>query len=99
MAIRSRKENKTTFLPSNFKLFIYHRGQEILGISLLLGALFILASLFTYDRSDPSLNTAVDGSIHNLGGAYGAKLADFLIQLIGVASFMIVIILLTWSWM
>jgi S-DNA-T family DNA segregation ATPase FtsK/SpoIIIE len=99
MAIRPRKENKATLLPPNLKIFIYNRGQEALGICLFSCALFILLSLLTYDRSDPSWNTAVDGSVHNLGGVYGAKLSDFLIQLIGVASFAIVIILLTWSWL
>lgn len=99
MAIRARKENKITLLPPNFRMFIYKRGQESLGIFLFLCGLSLLLCLFTYDRSDPSWNTAVDGSIHNLGGIYGAKVADFLIQLIGLASFAIVIILWAWSWL
>src|SRR3546814_204154 len=99
MAMRPRKENKATLLPPDLKMFFYHRGQEALGICLLSCAIFILLSLLTYDRSEPSWNTAVDGSIHNLGGVYGAKLSDFLIQLIGIASFAIVIILLSWSWL
>ncbi|MBL0941495.1 MAG: DNA translocase FtsK 4TM domain-containing protein [Alphaproteobacteria bacterium] len=99
MAIRPRKENKTTLLPPDLRMFIYKRGQESVGIFLFLCGLSILLCLLTYDRSDPSLNTAVDGPIHNLGGMYGAILADFLIQLIGLASFAIVIILWAWSWL
>lgn len=99
MAIKPRKENKATLLPNTLMTFIYHRGQEFMGGILFFCGVFILMSLLTYDRSDPSMNTAVDGPIHNLGGIYGAKLADFLIQLAGIAGFAIVIILWAWSWL
>jgi DNA segregation ATPase FtsK/SpoIIIE, S-DNA-T family len=58
---------------------------------------FLAAALFSYDASDPSLNQATDISAKNLAGNFGAYLADPIFQLFGLASIIITLIPLFWS--
>ncbi|HEX9534834.1 MAG TPA: DNA translocase FtsK 4TM domain-containing protein, partial [Stellaceae bacterium] len=74
-----------------------HRLAEASGFALLLASLLLFLSLFTYDPRDGSLNTAVDATPHNFLGHDGAVLADLLWQSLGLASFLIPILLLAWS--
>ena len=74
-----------------------HRLSEALGFALLLGCLLLFLTLFTYDPRDGSLNTAVDATAHNFLGHDGAVLADLLWQSLGLACFLIPILLLAWS--
>ena len=74
-----------------------HRLAEAFGFALLLACLLLFLSLFTYDPRDGSLNTAVDAMPHNFLGHDGAVLADLLWQSLGLACFLIPILLLAWS--
>src|SRR5271155_5515281 len=74
------------------------RAFETLGFGLLLGALLVAAALFSYDPQDPSLDTAIDSGAHNFLGYDGAVLADILRQGLGVAAFVIPIVLFGCSW-
>src|SRR5689334_8255081 len=74
-----------------------HRLAEAFGFALLLGCLLLFLSLLTYDPRDGSLNTAVDATPHNFLGHDGAVLADLLWQSLGLACFLIPILLLAWS--
>ena len=69
------------------------RVFETLGFGLLLGALLVAAALFSYDPRDPSLDTAVNSGAHNFLGYDGAVLADILRQSLGLAAFVIPIVL------
>ena len=73
------------------------RLAEAFGFALLLGCLLLFLSLCTYDPRDGSLNTAVDALPHNFLGHDGAVLADLLWQSLGLACFLIPILLLAWS--
>jgi DNA segregation ATPase FtsK/SpoIIIE, S-DNA-T family len=73
------------------------RLLEALGFALLLASLLLVLVLLTYDPRDGSLNTAVDTAPRNFLGHDGAILADLLWQGIGLASFLIPIVLLGWS--
>jgi S-DNA-T family DNA segregation ATPase FtsK/SpoIIIE len=73
------------------------RLAETLGFALLLVCLLVFLSLFTYDPRDGSLNTAVDAMPHNFLGHDGAVLADLSWQSVGLACFLIPILLLAWS--
>jgi DNA segregation ATPase FtsK/SpoIIIE, S-DNA-T family len=70
---------------------------EALGFVLLLASFLLIAALLTYDPHDASLSTAVGAPPHNFLGRNGAILADILWQSLGLASFMIPILLLGWS--
>src|SRR4051812_13972028 len=76
---------------------VKHRITEAFGFALLLGCLLLFLSLFTYDPRDGSLNTAVDAVPHNFLGHDGAVLADLLWQSLGLACFLIPMLLLGWS--
>ena len=73
------------------------RLLEALGLVLLLVCLLWTLTLLTYDPRDPSLNTAVDATPHNFLGRDGAIFADVLRQSLGLAGFLIPILLLAWS--
>ena len=74
-----------------------HRLAEGFGFALLLACFLLFLSLFTYDPRDGSLNTAVDAMPHNFLGHDGAVLADLLWQSLGLACFLIPLLLLAWS--
>jgi S-DNA-T family DNA segregation ATPase FtsK/SpoIIIE len=73
------------------------RVFETLGFGLLLAALLVAAALVSYDPEDPSLDTAIDGGVHNFLGRDGAISADLLRQGLGLAAFLIPIVLFGWS--
>ncbi len=70
---------------------------EALGFALLLGCFLLVLMLLTYDPRDSSLNTAVDAPPNNFLGHQGAVIADLLWQSLGLACFLIPILLLGWS--
>ena len=78
-------------LPAKRRLF------EAGGFALMLTSLLVLLSLLTYDPGDPSLDTAADIAPHNFLGHDGAVLADALIQAIGLAAYLVPLLLLGWS--
>ncbi|HEY1257796.1 MAG TPA: DNA translocase FtsK 4TM domain-containing protein, partial [Stellaceae bacterium] len=73
------------------------RFYETVGFALLLAAALLVATLFSYDPRDPSLDTAVDGAPHNFLGQDGAILADLLRQALGLAAYLIPLVLAGWS--
>src|SRR5215472_4302090 len=73
------------------------RLYEALGFGLLVAALLLAAALFSYDPQDPSFDTAIDVGPHNLLGSNGAVLADLLRQSLGLAAFVIPVVLIGWS--
>jgi S-DNA-T family DNA segregation ATPase FtsK/SpoIIIE len=76
---------------------VKRRFYETLGFALLLLALLIAATLFSYNPGDPSLDTAIDRAPRNLLGGDGAICADLLRQSLGFAAFVIPVVLIGWS--
>jgi len=76
-----------------------------LGTMLLLASLLLLLALATYHPADPSLNTASGEAgphaVHNWIGLFGALLSDLLLQILGIAAFLLPFWLggLGWTWM
>ncbi|MEJ2200501.1 MAG: DNA translocase FtsK 4TM domain-containing protein, partial [Desulfuromonadaceae bacterium] len=67
-----------------------HLKKEIAGLFWLASGVFILLSLLSFHNDDPSFNTRLPTAVvHNWGGMVGANLADLLIQLLGVVSFIL----------
>ena len=71
-----------------------HRLFEAGGFALMLTSLLILLALLTYDPGDPSFDTATDTAPHNFLGHDGAALADALLQGLGLAAYLIPLLLL-----
>ncbi|MFO0752186.1 MAG: DNA translocase FtsK 4TM domain-containing protein, partial [Thermodesulfovibrionales bacterium] len=70
------------------------RAREIAGVVSLLAALYLLVSLFSYDRWDPSLFTFSRGPVKNYGGIVGAYLADVVFSLVGVSGYLVPVFLI-----
>jgi S-DNA-T family DNA segregation ATPase FtsK/SpoIIIE len=67
------------------------RSWTLIGaIGLTIGAVLLTLALFSYEPSDPSLNTAAGGPARNLLGAPGSWLADILLFLFGPAAILFV---------
>ncbi len=77
-----------------FLLFIF---VKTLGILLFFSSVFILLSVITYSKNDPSFRNANDGEIANLFGKFGSYLADSLHVAIGVTMLTLPIFLFAWS--
>ena len=62
--------------------------------------LYLLASLFTYSPQDPgwSHSGSITAPLHNVGGAVGAWLADFLLHLTGYVAFLLPVMLGMVAW-
>ncbi len=87
-----------TWHESPLSRILSARMMEMLGVILLIMALAIAASLFSFNPHDPSFNTATGTEPTNLLGRFGATIADALTQLLGLASILPVLILLAWTW-
>lgn len=60
-------------------------------------ALFLTVSLASYNANDPSFNRASLGEVHNWGGATGAFLADPILQFLGIAAVIPIIVFASWG--
>ena len=76
------------------KKFLQFIFLKTLGILLLFSSVFILLSVVTYSKNDPSFRNANDGEISNLFGIIGSHLADSLHVAPGVTMVTLPVILL-----
>lgn len=75
-----------------------HEVAGILGIAV---ALFLLASLLSYNSLDPSFFNSGGGpghQVHNYGGRWGAELSGDLLELLGVGALALPFFLILFSW-
>ena len=79
----------------------FDRLNEAAALVLLFAGLFLTLSLISYDPRDPSWN-AVSGTArsHNLTGFAGSYIADFSLQMLGLAALSLPMLLwlLAWKW-
>jgi len=72
------------------------KSREVIGVLLISLSILFLASLASFDPADPSFfhfRTAPGGQVKNLGGRVGAHLAGDLLELLGLSSFLLPLIL------
>jgi len=70
-------------------------AKEIKGILLGAAGVFILVTLLTFNAGDRSFNSySSEGVVRNLGGRFGAQLADLLFQLVGLGAYLLPVTLL-----
>jgi S-DNA-T family DNA segregation ATPase FtsK/SpoIIIE len=92
MATTQTEARAKTTAPKNT------RRNEIIAILLFaLGALLALC-LFSYRPNDPSWNAAGSGATRNWIGPLGANIAATLFQFIGVAAYLLPLLLLAAAW-
>lgn len=85
-------------LPDSIKNFLINRFLEASGVTSIILSLFILLSMITYSSFDPNIYHLNNHEIVNFGGALGASISEVLLQAFGYSSFLICIILISWSY-
>src|SRR4051794_24848133 len=95
------RATKAPLLPPAMRDFIKQRTIEVAGLILASSGLLLILVLLTYERGDPSWNTAVNPEanpkIANILGLPGAYVADLLMQWVGVASYLLGGIVMAWG--
>ncbi len=67
-----------------------HYLDEVIGTGLILFALLIAVSLFTYSVTDPSFSTITsDTNVQNAIGKIGAIFSDLIVQTLGISSYLL----------
>lgn len=85
-----KKESKATIQSNELSL-----KNEIIGILLLFGSIFLIFSVVSHSPYDPSFfHSSLDNSVTNYGGKLGAELSALLVNLFGYASYVIIFFLL-----
>lgn len=74
------------------------RVNEIVAIGLIAMALLLGLCLASYNPNDPSWNAAGETVAHNWVGAVGANVAAALFQSIGLASYLLPVLILAAAW-
>jgi S-DNA-T family DNA segregation ATPase FtsK/SpoIIIE len=97
----STRGGRAPLLPPAIAAFLRNRTVEGGGVALASLGLVVAATLLTYDRADPSFNTAVspeaNHKVANVLGTPGAYAADMLLQPFGAAAYLIPALLLVWG--
>ena len=86
MAASDRSVDALTFVTDHFRDIVRRRVSELAGLALLTLALIAAIALATWSVQDPSLSHATQKPIHNLLGYPGAIFSDLAMQLLGLAS-------------
>ncbi|MDF1794288.1 MAG: DNA translocase FtsK 4TM domain-containing protein [Thalassobaculaceae bacterium] len=98
MARASGGNDNRTLLPVEATRYLQRRGEEAGGLALIAAAGLLAVTIGAYDPSDPSLNAAGSGIIAHPLGLTGAIVADLLLQSLGAASALLVLIPAVWGW-
>ena len=78
--------------------FVKNRLTELSGVLLILANFFLLASIISYSPSDPNfIYIGENAVIKNIGGFYGSVVSDFLLQSIGLISFLVIFTAIIWG--
>jgi len=98
MRAADRSLDIITFVSDHFRDIIRRRLSELAGLALISLAVLGAIALATWSIQDPSLSHATQKSIHNLLGFPGAIFADLAMQLLGLASILLLVPELLLGW-
>jgi len=98
VARRVQTPKKAPLLPEKARAFFARMGLRTAGIGLSLAFAALAVALATYNQQDPGLISGSNSSPENWLGYPGAYAADILMQTLGLASFILILPLLTWAW-
>jgi S-DNA-T family DNA segregation ATPase FtsK/SpoIIIE len=94
----ARRKRGGRFLPDGATAALKRWALQTGGLGVVSSGMAVAAALATYDRLDPSFDTAVPpGPVHNMLGQAGAVLSDLLLQWFGLAAWLAVFVLLAWG--
>ena len=83
--------------PISLRLFLKKQAKRIFGILIFMSCIFLITSLISWNPYDPSINNYNDNAVTNLLGASGAIISDFMLQFLGLGSFILITLLLLLS--
>jgi DNA segregation ATPase FtsK/SpoIIIE, S-DNA-T family len=99
----SFKRKKTNLMsrmvPDSVQGFVARRILDATALTFLLAGLFGLLAIASYNRADPSINTAAQSTtdIQNWMGGAGAALADLMLQTLGLGAVIVAICVAIWG--
>ncbi|MCC3861684.1 FtsK/SpoIIIE family DNA translocase [Pseudemcibacter aquimaris] len=93
-----KKNAKKSLLPASVSEFLHKALIRLWGSALIALFVALVASFFTYDINDPSWNNVVEGDVTNILGQAGSHVSDIFMQTLGLASYILVLPLVTWGW-
>jgi len=96
---RTPKSRMARIFPDPVQAFVARRIVDATGIFFLACGAFIMLAIASYNRADPSINTAGANAnnIQNWMGASGASTADLLLQTIGLGGCVFGATLIVWG--
>jgi S-DNA-T family DNA segregation ATPase FtsK/SpoIIIE len=86
------------FMPDDVVAMLRRRLAELIGLAVIVLATALVVALATWSVQDPSFNHATDARVQNWLGFPGAIVADFLMQLFGIASIAAIMPGAVWGW-
>ncbi len=72
--------------------------NECCGLMMMALGLFTIVALLSFHESDPSFNVATERAPLNIAGKAGSYLSNALLQTLGLASVLVVIMSFAWGW-
>jgi DNA segregation ATPase FtsK/SpoIIIE, S-DNA-T family len=84
-------------LPRALRRFMRNRLMDFAGIALLVSVALIGLALATWNVTDPSLSNANRALPQNLLGRPGAIIADELLQILGLATLVLLVVPVSWA--
>ena len=97
MAVNDTFDTDESTIPAALKRFLKRRMFELAGISISAIIVVIALALASWQASDPSFNHATGIKPANWLGAFGAIVADELIQFLGIGVLAFLFIPLAWA--
>ncbi len=96
---RTKQNFLTRLFPDSVQAFVARRIVDGAGAMLLMLGGYILLAIASYNRADPSINTAVDSgaAVRNWMGQNGANISDVMLQSIGLGSLVFAISFMAWG--
>ena len=98
MSVIDRGLDTLAVISDHFNEVLRRRLRELAGLALIALAFTGAAALATWSVQDPSLSHATSAPVRNIVGYQGAIAADLLMQLFGLASTVLVLLVAILGW-
>jgi S-DNA-T family DNA segregation ATPase FtsK/SpoIIIE len=98
MSDLSTQAHRVPLLPTGLREFLRRRLIQTGGVAVIGLGVAHEAALLSFHQTDPSLNNATAAPPLNIMGRPGAIVADLALQSLGVAGFLLGLVLLVWGW-
>jgi S-DNA-T family DNA segregation ATPase FtsK/SpoIIIE len=98
---RGRTSRFAGIVPDSMEEFLRRRLSEFYGLAQIALAIALTVALTTFNATDPSWNTALPPQmahrVHNLLGLAGSYFADLFLQTLGLAAYVLPIVIAVWG--